>query len=98
MKGHSKKKVFHIPHGIYSFLYKPSCECKSREGNFVFWENLSLIRLDVYLRLFRALQVFYPIGKLVVAGYGNFSPYLTYINCPQIEIINNMLVMMKLLF
>ena len=89
MKGHSEEKVFHIPHGIYSFFVQNHPANVNQEKVILFFGRIEPYKgLDVLFKAFSRLAGFLPDWKLVVAGYGNFSPYLTYINCPQIEIIN----------
>jgi starch synthase len=89
MKGYPLNKVFYIPQGIYAFFSKKHPANVKQDKVILFFGRIEPYKgLNILLKAFSRLAGLLPDWKLVVAGYGNFSPYLKYINHPQIEMIN----------
>jgi len=88
-KGLVRNKIFHIPHGVYSFFTEFRTKHLVQEKMILFFGRIEPYKgLDILLAAFSRVADTLPGWKLVIAGNGDLTPYLTALHHPQIEVIN----------
>lgn len=88
-KGVMQEKIFHIPHGMYSFFTQWHKEKVQQEKILLFFGRIEPYKgLGLLLKAFTKVAGDLPDWKLVIAGNGDLTPYSSDLQHPQIEVIN----------
>lgn len=88
-KGVAQEKIFHIPHGVYSFFLQWRSKNVQQEKVILFFGRIEKYKgLDFLIKAFFRASVDLPGWKLVIAGSGDLTPVEPDLRHPRIEVIN----------